>query len=179
MVYVTVDVKNAFALEYSNYASNKYLIQFQYPTDWIPHEKTNRFEEGSDISVDKISLENAVFITIDHYDNVIQRFGYSDLATAFYNTIKDAISYDYSKEYSVTELPSFINIDNQNAGTLLFTQKDKYDDNSAPWAVQAWLVYVEDHGYLISFASQSHMFNSPQNTEIREHFINSIKFLGK
>jgi hypothetical protein len=177
IVYVAADLKNAIALQYSNYTSNKYLIQFEYPTDWMLHEKTNGSEEGSDLSVDKISFENAVFITINHYDSLTERFGSADLATAFYNTIKNAIRYDSSKEYSVIEFPSFVSIDNQNAGTFVFTQKDKYDVNSTPWAVQVWLVYVGDHGYLISFASQSNMFFTPENTEVREHFLNSINFL--
>jgi len=38
-------------IQYTNYTSDKYQIKFQYPSDWILKEKTNRFEEGSDISI--------------------------------------------------------------------------------------------------------------------------------
>jgi hypothetical protein len=45
-------------------------------------------------------------------------------------------------------------------------------------ANQVWVVYVGDHGYLISFGSTTDQFDSPKNVEIRDHFIKSIKFLG-
>jgi hypothetical protein len=60
----------------------------------------------------------------------------------------------------------------------LFTSKDKYEDNAWTWGAQHWVVYVGDHAYLISFNERTDLFDSPENTEIRDHFIKSINFLG-
>ncbi|MGE5705100.1 MAG: hypothetical protein ACM3XP_00080, partial [Nitrososphaerales archaeon] len=37
-----------FAIEFSNYTSEKYGIQFEYPTDWKINEKS-RFDSGPDM----------------------------------------------------------------------------------------------------------------------------------
>ena len=56
--------------------------------------------------------------------------------------------------------------------------KDKYEDNLTVAAVQDWVVFVGNHGYLIGFWSPTTYFDSPENTEIRDHFIKSINFIG-
>jgi len=47
----TTNSSQSLPLQYSNYTSDKYQIQFQYPSDWLIKEKTTRFEEGSDITI--------------------------------------------------------------------------------------------------------------------------------
>jgi hypothetical protein len=168
---------NVFAVQYLNHTSDKYQIQFQIPSDWEFKEKTNRFEEGTDIVGRTFDLPGFSLITIGRLDNLISEFGSKDLLTGFYDIYKQELG-DYTKEIRVIEKPSFINIDGQKAGTFLITQKDKYGDNAVRLANQLWVVYVGDHGYLISFGSTTDQFDSPKNIEIRDHFIKSIKFLG-
>jgi hypothetical protein len=167
----------ALSPSYSNYTGDKYQIGFQYPSDWEFNEKTNRFEEGTDISIRSFDPPGFSLITVGRLDDLTSTSGSNDLITGFYDFYKQAIS-DYTKEISVIEQPSFINIDGQKAGTFLITQKDKYEDTALRLANQLWVVYVGDHGYLISFASPTDQFDSPKNAKIRDDFIKSIKFLG-
>ena len=49
---------DTLALEYVNYTSYKYKVQFQYPTNWVQSEKITSHDKGADISVSKLSKEN-------------------------------------------------------------------------------------------------------------------------
>jgi hypothetical protein len=178
LILISTNSQNVLAVQYTNHTSDRYQIQFQYPSDWEFKEKMTRFDEGTDISVRKIALDNTGLIQIQRQNDTVRGFGSADFTTAFYKLFKDAISYDYGKDYNIIEQPSFTNIDGQKAGTFLYTQKDKYEDNAEPWGIQYWFVYVGDQGYLITFNSPTRMFDNPENTEIRDHFIKSIKFLG-
>jgi len=124
----------------------------------------------------KIEPPGFSLITIGRVDDLISEFGSKDLITGFYDIYKQTIS-DYTKEISVIEQPSFINIDGQKAGTFLITLKDKYEDNALRLANQLWVVYVGDHGYLISFGSTTDQIDSPKNVKIRDDFIKSIRFI--
>jgi hypothetical protein len=169
-----------FAVQYSNYTSEKYQIQFQYPSDWEFKEKMNRFEEGTDLSIRKISFDNPGAIMISYQNDLIKGFGSTDFTTAFYSAFRDSIGSDYSQEYRVIEQPSFVDIDGQKTGTFLFTMKDKYEDSPQAFAIQNWITFIGNHhGYLIGFWSPTSYFDAPENKEIRDHFISSIKFLGK
>ena len=44
-----------FAVTFTNYTSDKYQIQFQYPSNWQLTEKQSRFEEGVDIKIQDVS----------------------------------------------------------------------------------------------------------------------------
>jgi hypothetical protein len=167
---------DVFALEYSNYTSDKYQIQFQYPSDWTLHEKTDRFETGTAIQITPNSNPNG-FLGIGYEDDLIRGFGTSDLQSAT-SAFLNYMTSDYSKEYRTIEAPSFVNIDGQKTGTFLFTTEDKYETNPLPIAMQVWLVYVGSHGYNINFMATTDTFDSTQNIEIRDHLIKSLKFLG-
>jgi hypothetical protein len=167
---------DVLALQYTNYTSDKYQIQFQYPTDWILKERMNRFEEGTDITVTKPSYDG--LITIGAPDDLRAGFGSTDFITAFYKAFKDVIGGDYSRERRVIEQPSFTQIDGQKAGTFVVTDKDKYDESAFEWGLQNWMAFVNGRGYLISFGTSSNQFDTPENMEIRDHLLKSIKFLG-
>ena len=47
---------NAFGIQYSNHTSEKYQVQFQYPTNLESTEKASRFDEGTDISVHALQI---------------------------------------------------------------------------------------------------------------------------
>ena len=130
---------NAFAIEYTNYISEKYGIQFEYPSDWTVTERTSRFDIG-DIKIESGSL---TFFIIDRHEH--------------YRT--------------TVEYPSYITIDSLKAGTYLVSLT--YNA-----ALQQWFVLVGNYMYQIMDFEPINDFDSPENTEIRNHFINSIKFLG-
>ena len=49
---------DTLALQYVNYTSYKYRIQFPYPVDWVQSEKLSSHDKGADISVSKLGKEN-------------------------------------------------------------------------------------------------------------------------
>lgn len=166
---------SSYAAPYSNYTSEKYQIQFQYPGDWQVIEKKSRFDEGVDIQLNSPTISGG-FILMQYLNK--SSFQGKDFRSSVYSIFKDSITTDYSNEYKVIEQPSFGAIDNQQSGTFLYTRKDKYEDNALRWADQRWLVETPDNGYLISFSSTPDVFDSPTTTEVRDHFIKSINFLG-
>jgi hypothetical protein len=157
-----------------NYTSSLYQIQFQYPSSWELNEKKSRFDEGTDISVSSYSPSAYIYV---QYLNTTAVEGI-DFQMAVYEFFKSSIDSDYSKEYKVIEQPSFTTIGNQKAGTYLFTHKDKYEDYATRWASQHWIVYVGNHGYLLSFMTSTSQFDSPEMMQIRNQFLKSIRFLG-
>jgi hypothetical protein len=176
----TIPNNPAFAINnFTNYTTAKYDIEFQYPSDWELKEKTSRFDEGADISIDSSSLTENGFISILYIDNLIEEFGSKDLRLSLFTLFKQAITNDYSKEYRVIEQPSLNTINGMDVGTFLYTHVDKYEDYAIKWAVQYWLVFNDDHGYLISYSSSADTFDKPENIEIRDKFINSIKFTNQ
>jgi hypothetical protein len=165
----------SYAISYSNYTSNQYQIQFQYPTDWQITEKKTRFDEGTDLQIQSFTYPNGQIL--------IQTLNFTDTDSSSFNEFvydayKEAITSDYSLEYKVIEQPTFLTIDGQQAGTYLYTTKDKYEENAVRLAIQNWVVGAGDRAYLIWFTNMPANFDKPEVTEIRDHFIKSIKFLG-
>ena len=174
---IFLNAQDVLAIQFSNYTSDKYQIQFQYPSNWELKEKMGRFDEGTDLAITSPYLPGGA-IYIGYGDDLRSSFGSPDFTSAFYKLFKEEISRDYSKEYNIIEKPSFPTIDGQKAGTFLVSSKDKYEDNPSTWGTQMWLVYVGDHGYLITFFTTTDVFDNPENVQVRDHFIKSIKFLG-
>lgn len=169
------EVSSCYAVEYSNYTSEKYRIQFQYPTSWNVTEKTGRFDEGFDVAVKDLASGN-VYIGITFLpESAAKEFSTAGFAFAV-NEIFKEISSDYSQEYTTIEEPTFLSIDGKQVGTFLYTLKDKYDTNALKWAQQTWIVNAIDHGYFISFVALPQEFDNLNNVAIREQFIKSIKF---
>jgi hypothetical protein len=157
-----------------NYTSSLYQIQFQYPSSWELNEKKSRFDEGTDISISSYSPSAYIYVQFLNASAVEGM----DFQMAVYEFFKSSIDSDYGKEYKVIEQPSFTSIGNHKAGTYLFTHKDKYEDYATRWASQHWIVYVGNHGYLLSFMASTNQFDSPELTQIRNQFLKSIGFLG-
>lgn len=171
-----VETQDVYGIQYLNHTSEKYQIQFQYPSDWVLDEKTGRFDEGDDIS---IATSNAlVSVGINYYADLIAGFGSSNLESTVNGWMGQVRASDYSYEYKTIESPSFFNIDGQKTGTFVYTGKEKYSTDAVTVAVQPWITFIGSGGYLISFMTTSDMFDSPENIEIRDHLIKSIKFLG-
>jgi hypothetical protein len=177
LLLISTNAEDVLALQYKNYTSQKYQIQFEYPTTWALEEKTNRFDEGSDIRLTSGGGSGLDFIGVTYADDLIRGFGTTNLPSAV-NDFLDAMTNDYTKDYRVIESPSFNTIDGRNAGTFLFTGKDKFESNPVSLAAQMWITFLGDHGYSFSFMSPTDNFDSAENAEIRDHFIKSIKFLG-
>jgi len=84
------------ALQYVNYTSYKYKIQFQYPTNWVQDERIGPNEIGPEISItaqgyaepgmllivhgDRIGLESDLIAEIGKVENVLGDFFPYELA---------------------------------------------------------------------------------------------------
>ena len=169
---------NAFAIEFSNYTSEKYGIQFQYPSDWTIKEKASRFDNGTDIIIaDYLSNRNITIgciISTSQIGNVFDLFGFQN----WVNLVLKGFASGPRKEYKTIEEPSMMSIDGKETGTFLITEQDKYDDYPVKYAKQFWITN-DANSCSLSFVSPTTTFDNPENIEIRDHFIKSIKFLGE
>jgi hypothetical protein len=166
-----------FTGEFSNYTSEKYKVQFEYPSSWEVTEKSSRFDEGGDLTIRSGKIGGEIF-EIHYSDDLVSGFGSSDLEEATINSLSDGKRSLIGFDVRVIEEPHFITIDNHKAGTFVTLATEKYDEFPTKIASQVWIVFDGSQGYLISFMDTPKTFDSPENTEIRNHFIQSIKFLG-
>ena len=160
----------AFAIEYKNYTSEKYGIHFEYPSNWTITEKTSRFETG-DITI--TSGTNHFYIYYFNDSETVNRWADVEKATPMWLRSEHNLREDIKM---TVETPSYLTIDEQKAGTFLLALNLKEADVEA--AQQFWLVSLGDRIYQIINMELTRNFDNPENIEIRNHFINSIKFLG-
>jgi hypothetical protein len=166
------------AMQYTDYLSEKYHIAFQYPSNWTIKEKSNELEEGTDIEVSANEIGNGK-IGIYFYDNLLEDFGSTDFDFAFSDFYKHRITDDLRFEYKTIQPPTLLEIDGHKTGSfhITFSQKDQIDPISGE--VQYWITFVGKNGYMIEFLSIPENFDTPDNSEMRDRFINSIDFLGQ
>jgi len=171
------NVNSSFALEYTNYLSEKYQIAFQYPSDWTIKEKSDKLEEGAEIEVSNKKIGDGK-IEINFYDDLLEGFGSTDFDFAFSDFYKHRITEDLKFEYKTIQPPSLLEIDGHKTGSfhIIISQKDEIDPISGE--VQYWITFVGENGYIIKFLSIPENFDTPDNIEMRDHFISSINFLG-
>jgi hypothetical protein len=166
----------AFGIEFSNYTSEKYKIQFEYPVGWTVTEKTSRFDSGFDISIEDPTSFIDKF-NILSIEDAITEYGSLDINTATYTSL-ESLTDMYEYNVKIIEKPSFIIIDNHKAGTYLITLEKKYEKYPIKLANQAWLTFIGDSAYHFGYMGSTSNFDDPENIEIRDHFIKSIKFIG-
>jgi len=166
------------ALQYTNYLSEKYQIAFQYPSNWTIEEKSNEFEDGTEIEVSDNKIGNGK-IGIHFYDNLLEDFGSTDFDFAFSDFYKHRITDDLKFEYKTIQPPTILEIDGHRTGSfhITFSQKDEIDPISGE--VQYWITFVGKNGYMMEFLSIPENFDTPDNSEMRDRFISSIDFLGQ
>ncbi len=171
------NVNVSFALQYTDYLSEKYQIAFQYPSNWTVEEKSNKLEEGTEIEVSDKEIGNGK-IGIHFYDDLLEGFGSTDFDFAFSDFYNRRIAEDHKFEYKTIQPPSLLEIDGHKTGSfhILFSQKDEIDPVSGE--VQYWITFVGEKGYMIEFLSIPENFDTSDNTEMRDRFISSIDFLG-
>ena len=160
---------------YVNYTSYKFKVQFQYPTTWVQSEKLTDKEEGSDIWVTSYSNESsAVFWMVRGNDSQLG----SDLQTGIKNINLTLIKKYADKSYQTIEPPAISTIDGKIAATFIHSFMESLDGLRIEEVQQIWLVYagIKDY-YLIGFKAPSHLFAGIENSQARNDFIKSIRFL--
>ena len=112
------------------------------------------------------------------YKDAISLLGTSDIEDATKSLIPIMKGSLWGYELRTVEEPHLITIDNKSAGTVVLAAEEKYEDTPIKIANQLWVVIIGSKAYLITYLDNPNEFDSPENTEIRNHFINSIKFFG-
>jgi hypothetical protein len=98
-----LDAEDVLAIQYTNYTSDKYQIQFQYPSDWLLEEKTNRFEEGNDISISSNNIPDG-YIGILFFNDSLEALGTTNLQSAI-NAAVESLKTDYTNDHRIIESP--------------------------------------------------------------------------
>ena len=168
---------DTLALEYVNYTSYKYKVQFQYPTDWVQSEKITSHDKGADISVSKLSKENgngSLFWIVLGNDTAIG----SNLQAGLEHIMKMLNDSNAPNKYEIIQPPSFTTIDGQMAGTFISYSRHRFGDAELKTVEQFWLTYVGSVDYyLMAFIAPIQSFSNPDNVISRNQLINSIKLL--
>lgn len=169
----------AFAIEFSNYTSEKYGIQFEYP-EWKINEKS-RFDSAPDMMIADFSSSRSFNLGFPissggSLANVLDILGFEKvIQLALHIATK---GFEEAYEAKIIEEPSMMSIDGKETVTFLVTSEDKYEPYAVKYARQFWITNVNDKLYAFKFIAPTTIFDDPENIEIRDHFIKSIKFLG-
>jgi hypothetical protein len=158
-----------------NYTSYKFKVQFQYPATWIQSEKITDKEKGSDIWVTSYSNKSsAVFWVLRGNDSQLG----SDLQTGIKNINLTLIKKYFNNSYRTIEPPAISTIDGKIAATFIHSFVESMGGIRVEEVQQIWLVYVGARDYyLIGFKAPSQLFAEVENSQARDNFIKSIKFL--
>ena len=178
LVFFIPSINGSFALQFTDYSSEKYQIQFQYPSDWLIKEKANRSDEGAQIDISNKKIA-AGKLRIHFYDDLLESFGTSNLAAAFTKFYSATTTDDNEYEFKIIESPSFVTIDSQRTGSFLLMFKQNNEVDPITGAVKYWITFVGNSGYKMEFMATPENFDTPDNIEIRDQFIESIVFLGQ
>ena len=112
-----------------------------------------------------------------HKDSILDYFETSNTEEATYFSLKAYKTGMIDNYVNVSEPPSSLNIDGHKAVTFAITIQNKYEKSVPMIGLQDWTVFVENHGYVLGFKGFSDKFDSIENTDIRNHFISSIRFI--
>jgi hypothetical protein len=83
-----------------------------------------------------------------------------------------------NQSYKVIELPAISTIDGKIAATFIHSFVERIDGISVEEVQQIWLVNVGARDYyLIGFKAPSQLFTGIENTQARDNFVKSLKFL--
>jgi hypothetical protein len=177
LLLITLNISETLALKYANFTRDKYQIQFQYPSDWVLEEKTNGLKEESEIDVSNKKIGTGE-IAIHYYNDLLKSFNTTNFDHLFSDFYKERSTDNFMFEYRTVEPPSFFNVDGQKTGSFLVIFKQKAEVDPVHVEVQYWITFVGNTGYVLEFLSTPENFNTSENLEIRDRFIQSINFIG-
>ncbi len=177
LIIITLNISETFALKYANFTRDNYQIQFQYPSDWVLEEKANGLKEESEIDVSNKKIGTGE-IAIHYYNDLLKSFNTTNFAHLFSDFYNERSSDNSRYEYRTVEPPSFFNVDGQKTGSFLVIFKEKAQVDPIGVEVQYWITFVGNTGYVLEFLSTPENFNTSENLEIRDRFIQSINFIS-
>jgi hypothetical protein len=176
LAFTMIEQDQVYAVQYSNHTSEKYKIQFDYPSNWFLDERTDRFNDQEDkfSSPDGFSSIGIVYTT-----DLMEAYGTKTLRSAISDWVESFQRNDFSNQYQTIEPPSYVEIDNEKSGTVVYSAKEKFNfQDPVRLGIQAWVTFIDGNWYTIVYKAPTDKFDSPENIEIRERLIKSVRFLG-
>ena len=177
LILFTLNISETLALKYANFTRDQYQIQFQYPSDWVLEEKANGLKEESEIDVSNKKIGTGE-IAIHYYNDLLKSFNTPNFDHLFSDFYNERSSDNSRYEYRTVKPLSFFNVDGQKTGSFLVIFKEKAQVDPIGVEVQYWITFVGNTGYVLEFLSTPENFNTSENLEIRDRFIQSINFIG-
>ena len=177
LLLITLNISETLALKYAYFTRDIYQIQFQYPSDWVLEEKPNGLKEEPEIDVSNKKIGTGE-IAIHYYHDLLKSFNTTNFDHLFSDFYIGRSTDNYRYEYKTVEPPSFFNVDGQKTGSFLVIFKQKSEVHPVYVEVQYWITLVGNTGYVLEFLSTPENFNTSENLEIRDRFIQSINFIG-
>lgn len=177
LIAITLNISETLALKYANFTRDKYQIQFQYPSDWVLEEKANGLKEESEIDVSNKKIGTGE-IAIHYYNDLLKSFNTTNFDHLFSDFYNERSTGDFMYDYRTVEPPSFFNVDGQKTGSFLVIFKQKAQVDPIDVEVKYWITFEGNTGYVLEFLSTPENFNTSENLEIRDRFIQSIDFIG-
>lgn len=195
LIAVISNLDNSFALpfvdytsEYTNYTNHEYQIQFQHPSNWYVFEEDKSLEIPS-MTIHDQSRRGAViriwFQPLSNYLDLVSVTSLDDVTKEVSDSIVRKVTEhefpfknDSDTRYYLIGKPSYLSIDGHLAGTDSHIKEEIIEGFWAKYTIQGWNVVADDRHYFIRFVSDTDEFDSQDYNEIRDKFINSIKFLA-
>jgi hypothetical protein len=170
-----------FAVEYNTYTSETFGIEFQYPSEWEISENSN-FDEESNTVNDLIYIINKNAEKPDIIKEQISIHKWNENGEQSLETFtKEVLEFQHTDSMTkLIEGPIIVPSVNQEIGTFLLTQKSFEDEEDGDYkaAVQFSTILANGQKYFITFVTPINTFNNPENAEVFNQFITSLKFVS-
>ncbi len=161
---------SAQQVDWKNYTSDKLQISFEYPSDWTLTEKANRFDQGAEITVHKD--QDYFFVMEPSPGPYVMNF--ETVVSVYYQGL---LLNGVSKNIDIIEGPIFDKyiIDNKPTASILFVIDSLGGERGVREAIK-----INEGNKLqdIIFESSPSDFDLLENQNIRNHIINTFKFLS-
>jgi hypothetical protein len=167
----TTPTSNASASqgEWKTHSDRTLGIEFQYPPDWEVKEKTNRFEEGPDVTVEEMRGPDSFGVTtVDDLS--------SDLVDAeLFASVGQKQLLEGVDTRLIEGVEEHTPIDGEEAYSFTYT---KGSELGFLEAVQEGITVIhDDRGYILAFTGTTSTFDDPENVDIRDRILGSLHFL--
>jgi|SRR5687768_6740576 len=194
-IFVISNLDSSLALPFENYTgkflnhtSQEYQIQFQYPSNWCVFEENKSLEIPS-MSISDQSRVSALiriwFEPLSNYPELVSNTSLDNISKDVSDSIVRKVTEmvfpfknDSDTRYYILGKPTYLSIDGHLAGTHSHIEDEIIEGFWAKDTIQGWNVLVGDRYYFMNFVSDTDDFDSQDFFEIRNKFINSIKFLA-
>ena len=166
---VVLHLQNVMAqsTEWSNYTNYNLGITFDYPSSWNVTEKTNRFEQGPDVSVGS-GLHTYTYaaptMNIQYFDSYVAGLSIGLNLGIPYSNLQIV------ENYKLNELQ----IDGQPTATALYAYNLATGERIAE---QEYLVYKDYQAHSLKFRDSASDFDSSESQATRDHMTNSFHFV--